>query len=470
MSAATAEAGSEEYRSEVLRVEPHGTEPIPEKDRHGKPWSVFTLWYSSNVEFATLVTGVLATAAFGLGFLQATLALLIGNVLGAVFLGVLSARGPQLGVPQLIQSRSSFGYFGNYVPGGLNFVAGCSWFAVNTVLGVFAMEFLFHTDFLAGLIILAAIQVLIAIYGYNLIHAVERWLVVVLTAIFIMVSVYGFGHAHLGTGFSASTAGPLGFSGGFILTVAISFSYILGWMPYACDYTRYLPRTASKPAIFGYAAVSLLISCVWMELLGAALGTIRFVSVPTDVVTNIMPHTAGQITMVAVILGTVTANVLNIYSGAMSALVINLPLKRWQAALLVGVVGTVISWLTGRHDYYSHYENFLFLLGYWIGPWLAVMLVDFVTSRRSTDTALLYDRHHPVGMGLVAFLVGLACSVPFMNQTIYVGFVAHRYPQIGDCTYFVGFLISGLVYLVIRRRAVFASAPDAEAIASLGRA
>lgn len=470
MSTTTAAAGSEDYRDEVMRVEPHGTERIPDEARHGKPWSVFTLWYSSNVEFTTLVTGVLATAAFGLGFLQATLAIVVGNVLGALFLGLMSARGPQLGVPQMIQSRSSFGYFGNYVPGGLNFIAGCSWFAVNTVLGVFAMEYLIHTDFLASLIILSGVQILIATYGHNLIHTVERWLVVVLTAIFVMVSVYGFGHANLDAGFNAHTAGPLGFSGGFILTVAIAFSYCLGWVPYASDYTRYLPRATSQRAVFGYAASSLLVSCVWMEVLGAAVGTTRFVAVPTDLVANLMPHAAAEITMVAIILGTITANVLNIYSGAMSSLVINIPLRRWQAALLVGALGTVLSWLTGRHDYYTHYENFLFLLGYWVGPWLAVMTVDFLPTRRTIDPARFYDRRHAVGAGFVSWVVGLACSVPFMNQTTYVGFVAHRYPQLGDCTYFVGFVVAGLVYLLIRRQAPVSAVADADAVAAPGPA
>lgn len=453
MTTVSPEATSPEYREQVLRVEPKGIEPISDAERHGRPWSVFTLWFSANVEFATLVTGVLATAAFGLSFAQAFLAIAIGNLLGALFLGLLSARGPKLGVPQLIQSRVPFGYFGNYVPGVLNFITGFSWFAVNTVLGVFAMEYLLGLSFVEGLLIMAAIQIVIAVYGYNLIHSIERWLIVVLTGIFLMVSVYGFDHAHLGAPFNASVAASVGgFSGAFILTVAIAFSYALGWVPYASDYTRYLPRTTNTRRVFGYTFWSLLVSCVWIELLGAALGTTRFVAVPTDVVRHTMPSAAADVTMVAILLGTVTANVLNIYSGALSSLVVNLPLRRWHAAVVVGALGTLVSWLAGRSNYYTHYENFLFLLGYWAAPWLAIMLVDYLVLRRGPSVTRFYDRSHRFGRGLIAWLVALAVSVPFMNQPTFRGPIATHFPQIGDVTYFVSFLVAGAVYLVLGRR------------------
>lgn len=443
-----------DYQNQVLKVEPKGIEPIGPHERHGKPFTIFTLWFGANVEFATLVTGALATGVFGLGFWSAAIAILIGNLLGALALGALSTFGPRLGVPQLIQSRKAFGYYGNFLPGILNFFAGFSWFAVNTVLGVFALQWLFKMSFGLGLAIMLVVQVIIAVYGYNLIHTLERWLAVVLTVVFVIVSIYAFAHGHLGAGTNLKIAAEVGGStGAFMLTLAIAFSYCLGWMAFASDYSRYLPQKTSSRSVFLNAFWSLLISTVWLEVLGAGLATLKGISVPTDLVTNLLPQWLGVVTMIAVVLGTITANVLNIYSGALSSLVIDIPMKRWLGAIVVGVLGAIVAWFGGQNGYWAHYQSFLFLLGYWVAPWLAIVLVDFLFKARGRyETGEFYDKSHAFGVGIWAFLIGIIVSVPFMNQyPLYVGWFPTNYPQFGDITYFVGFVVAGLVYFLFAR-------------------
>lgn len=439
-----------EYSEQVLKVEPKGIEPIGPGERHGRPSSIFTLWFGANVEFATLVTGALATGVFGLSFWQSVLAIAIGNVLGALCLGLLSTYGPRLGVPQLIQSRKAFGYYGNFIPGLLNFFAGFSWFAVNTVLGVFALQWLFNFSFTVGLIIMVIIQVAIAVFGYNLIHVLERYLAVVLTVVFLVVSLYGFANGHLSAPPNLKLAGYVGgTTGGFMLMLAISFSYCLGWMAFASDYTRYLPEKTTARSVFLNAFWSLLISTVWLEVLGAALATLKGIFVPTDLVTNLLPHSLGVVTMLAVVLGTITANVLNIYSGALSSLVIDIPMKRWVGAVVVGILGMILSFVAGGSStFLQHYQTFLFLLGYWVAPWLAIVLIDYYAKAKGQyRTEEFYDRHKPVSAGTWAWLIGVAVSVPFMNQYgLFVGPFAAAHPQFGDITYYVGFVVAGLVY------------------------
>ena len=82
-----------QYGDRVVTVEPGGVEFIPLTERHGKPRSLLWTWTSPNLEFATIFVGVLAVSAFGLTFWQAALALLLGNLLGSVSHGFLSARG-----------------------------------------------------------------------------------------------------------------------------------------------------------------------------------------------------------------------------------------------------------------------------------------------------------------------------------------------------------------------------------------
>jgi NCS1 family nucleobase:cation symporter-1 len=447
-----------QYRDEIVKIEPKGIEHVVEGERHGHVSSVFTLWFGANVELATLSTGVAAVALFGLSFSEALVGLLIGNILGALLLGGLSTFGPRLGVPQLVQSRHAFGFFGNFVPGVLNVIAGMMWFAVNTVLGVFALSLLTGMSFFLGLVIMVAIQVVLAVYGYNMIHAVERWLAILLTLVFLGVSVFAFQHVNYGLPFNPKA--PLAFggiSGGILEAVALAVSYLLGWSTYASDYTRYLPERTPARQVFGMAASSNFIACLWLELVGVALALVFPKAAqganPVGIMMGIQPHWLVDVALVAVALGTITANVLNIYSASLSSLVVNLPLKRWTAAVLVGLVGGIIGWV-GHTSYYVNFENFLFLLGYWLAPWGAIVMVDYFMVRRGhyrTDS--LYDPRRVIGPGLWAWAIGVACSVPFFNQSLYVGPIAYNNPQIGDLSYFVGFVVAGIVYAWWGKRA-----------------
>jgi purine-cytosine permease-like protein len=124
---------------------------------------------------------------------------------GALPLAAFSLGGPRLGLPQMVQSRRAFGYFGNFAPAALNSFTALSYFAVNTILGVFALQVLLGLSFGPGLAILIIVQAAIAVAGHHLIHVVERWLSLLLIVTFITLSVWGFGYGHTAAG---STPGP----------------------------------------------------------------------------------------------------------------------------------------------------------------------------------------------------------------------------------------------------------------------
>src|SRR6266699_1763864 len=170
-----------DYGEKVITVEPGGAEFIPLHERHGKPLQLFWTWTSPNLEFATVFVGVLAVAAFGLSFWQAVLAIVIGTAGGAAAQGVLSARGPEHGVPQMVLSRLGFGYWGNVLPAGLNSITAGS--------GTFALNTLTHLPKILCLIIIVALQIAIAFFGHNLVHAFERYAFPVLAVIFVIATV-----------------------------------------------------------------------------------------------------------------------------------------------------------------------------------------------------------------------------------------------------------------------------------------
>jgi nucleobase:cation symporter-1, NCS1 family len=441
-----------DYGDKVMTVEPGGAEFIPLHERHGRPLQLFWTWTSPNLEFATVFVGVLAVAAFGLSFWQAVLAILIGTAGGALAQGVLSARGPSHGVPQMVLSRLGFGYWGNVLPAGLNSItAGIGWFAVNSVSGTFALNTLLHWPKILCLIIIVALQITIAYFGHNLVHAFERYAFPVLAVIFVIATVWILAKSHPG---AAHHAIP----GAFLLAIAGVFGYAAGWNPYAADYSRYMSPNTSKAAVGWWSAAGLFVSCVVLEIAGAASATAAGVGAslndPTGTFTGHLPTAMADLTLLAIALGAVCANVLNIYSGSMSfvATGIRLPLalRRAIVAFVFGLIGFVVA-IYGLHDAGARYTNFLLIISYWIAPWLAVVFCDQFLRRREDllqTEKLLFDQKYTNWAGPVSMIVGVAVSVwLFSNQTEYIGVVPSHFPSVGDITFEVGFVLTALVYL-----------------------
>jgi NCS1 family nucleobase:cation symporter-1 len=436
-----------DYGTKIIAVEPGGAEFVPLHERHGSPVQLLWTWLSPNLEFATVFLGVLATGIIGLSFPQAALAIVLGTGLGAFSHGVLSARGPKYGVPQMVLSRIPFGWFGNALPAGLNaVVAGIGWFAVNSVSGALALNSLTSLPSWLCLLVVVALQILIAFYGHNLVQSFERYAAPVLGIIFAIACVMTFLKADY------SAAGTGAGIGGFLVIVGATFGYAAGWNPYAADYTRYLPPGVSRTRTGLSAGLGVFLSCTVLELAGAASTSIVTGAGlnPTTAFTSHLGTVVGDLTLLAIALGAVAANAINIYSGALSftAMGFHLPLRAARAitAVAFGVLGLIVAFL-GLNDI-SSYENFLLVISYWIGPWLGVVFADWYARRGHRVDGFLFDRQHRPYAGWLAMLVGIVISVwLFADQTLYTGVVPSAVPEFGDIAFFVGFLIAAALYL-----------------------
>jgi nucleobase:cation symporter-1, NCS1 family len=442
------------YGERVVAIEPGGVGFIPLAERHGRPRQLFWTWASPNLEFATVFVGVLAVAAFGLGFWVALAAIVLGTGLGSISHGVLSARGPRHGVPQMVLSRLGFGYWGNVLPAGLNAVtAGIGWFAVNSVSGALALNTLTDLPKVLCLVIIVAVQLGVAFFGHNLVQAFERYAFPILAVIFLIAAVTILAKTTTGGG------GSSGSLGGFLLTVGATFGYAAGWNPYAADYTRYFRPDTDRRAVGWAAGLGVFVSCVLLETVGAASATIGGDALgdPTGSFTGHLPTVTAKLTLLAIALGAVSANALNVYSGAMSfvALGVNLPLaaRRAISALGFGLIGFVVA-LTGLNDAGAKYESFLLVIAYWIGPWLGVMFVDQALRRGRPVEQFLYDKAYANWAGPIAMLSGMLVSILlFSNQTRFVGYVARQSASFGDIAFEVGFVVAAAVYFGLRSRA-----------------
>jgi NCS1 family nucleobase:cation symporter-1 len=453
--AATTEIREGEYGEAIVAVEPGGAEFIPLNERHGKPLNLFWTWMSPNFEFATIFVGVLCVIAFGLTFAQSVAAIVLGTVLGSVTHGALSARGPEYGVPQMILSRISFGYWGNALPAGINAViAGIGWFAVNSVSGALALNTLIsinghHLNKILSLLIIVAAQIVIALYGHNLVHVFERVAFPLLVISFGLGAIWTLKDAHFG----AAPPIPHGGIGGFLVALGATFGYACGWNPYASDYTRYMAPTTDKKAVAWWSGFGVALSCIALEILGAASATstgLAGFDGPGPFVGG-YPRVVRDLVLLSIAVGAVAANVLNIYSGAMSFTTLGIKLhakyRRAIIAAVFGVAGFFVAW-DGINNI-DKYENFLLIIAYWIGPWLAVFFVDQLL-RRGNQAGKLYDHKYENVAGPIAMAVGMAISIPlFSDQLKFTGYFPKHHPKVGDLTFEVGFVVAAIVYYVL---------------------
>src|SRR6204780_701643 len=94
-----------------LMIEKRSIDYVPIAERHGKVWHLWPVWFSGDAHLATVGTGGVGVAIGG-HLLWMAIAVLLGCAFGTFFMAFHSTQGPQLGLPQMIQSRPQFGYVG----------------------------------------------------------------------------------------------------------------------------------------------------------------------------------------------------------------------------------------------------------------------------------------------------------------------------------------------------------------------
>ncbi|MEN9992621.1 MAG: hypothetical protein RLY83_191 [Actinomycetota bacterium] len=455
-------------------IETNDVAPIPSGERHGKPWHLFTVWSSPNLEFATVFVGALAIG-FGLNIWQGILAIVVGNALAGLTHGILSTWGPSAGLPQMVLGRNAFGKWGNLIPSGLStLVAGIGWFAVNTVSGTFALQALVGgLNVFAALAIIILAQVGVAFVGHNLIQKWERYATYVFAAVWLIVVVTVVTHAGA---FEVAPAVSADFPwAGFTLTAGAAYGYTAGWTAFASDYTRYLPADTNKRALGWAAGLGNFTSTTLIMVTGAV--AFNFIAKgqnfwaltaeknPTGLFTDLFNPAFASVVLLAIVVGSVSANILNVYSGAMSFLAMGFKFgfktRRAIMVALAGLVGGFISYLgVANGDVAHQLDSFLLVVSYWVAPWIAVVLTERILSKgKDAGSRALAPKNS--WAGAAAFVIATAFSIwGFCSQVMYtgpLGIALHHVTldngaivDVPDLTALVGFVVAAGLFAIFR--------------------
>ncbi|MFI0780216.1 purine-cytosine permease family protein [Streptomyces sp. NPDC021212] len=445
-------------------VEQRSIDVVPDAERHGTAFSQFTLWLGANLQITAVVTGALAVV-FGVGAFWATIALLVGNVLGGAVMALHSAQGPRLGLPQMISSRAQFGVRGAIVPLLLVIVMYVGFFASGSVLAGQAVGELTHLGDTAGIVLFALVTAVAAAVGYRLIHTLGRIAGAVCALAFVSLSIRLLDRADLAALLhDRSFDFPL-----FLLAVSLSASWQLAFGPYVADYSRYLPRTTSARATFGWTLAGTVLGSQWSMTFGAlaaAAAGDAFVGHEVSYVVGLGGGAAVITSLLyfVIALGKLTINVLNTYGGFMSLVTSVSGFRgrttlspRGRAAYIAGIMvaGTAVA-LLGKDSFLSSFKDFLLFLLTFFTPWSAINLVDYYAiARERYDIPALSDPHGRYGAwrwkALSAYALGVLAQLPFLSTTFYTGpFVT---PLGGaDISWLIGLAVPAALYWLLARR------------------
>ncbi|WBU38538.1 purine-cytosine permease family protein [Homoserinibacter sp. YIM 151385] len=454
--------GSTTAPAPVRAIESKSIDWVPIGERRGRPRTLFPLWFMSNAQLTTLATGMLG-AALGASFLSSVIAIVLGMAVGTVFTAFHSAQGPQLGLPQMIQSRAQFGYRGVVL---ICAVVVFSIVGFNIFNQMLAADVVVMTTGIDApdlwYVVITALALLLAIWGYHWIHATQKWL----TALFLVTFGVFTVAAAIVLPLDAAQLSLEGFAWGpFLVQFGGAAAYGLGWAPYVSDYSRYLPPQTSSRAALVHTFGGVFLGGAWLMVLGAFVAALYAGVSPLEGVRDaadaVLPG-SGFWLLIAGIPGLISVITVNIYAAALELVTIVdsfrpiTPSRRVRilACTVVGVAG-LLGAVLSTGEFLDNFSSFLVVLLYVLVPWTSVNLVDYYFVRRGRYA--VREIFVPGGVygnwgwrGLLAYGLGILAMVPFVVTSFFTGPVATAMGGI-DVALFVGLGVSALVYLLLAR-------------------
>ncbi|MFJ6748598.1 MULTISPECIES: purine-cytosine permease family protein [unclassified Streptomyces] len=432
-----------------LAVERHGIEPVPENNRYGRPARLFTVWFAPNLTMTGVFTGTVGVS-LGLDFWTAFTAMILGTVVGALPAAYLCTWGSRTGTGQLPLSRLAFGR-GVALPGILQWLSSIAWDALIGLFGGGALAQLLGWPFWLGALVVLFLQGAVGVFGYEALHRLQTVMTFVLGAAFLIIGAKLLSGVPLPVTGSAHGADRFG---AFLLTSTIALSLSISWAPYASDFSRYLPRTTSRPRMFWYSALGMVLSFAWVQTLGL-WGARLFTDQTAAGVHGLLGGgVLGAFGLLAIAAAAVCSNAMNDYSGSLALQAAGVRIPRPLAAAAAAVLGFLLVLWMHAADTTARFQNLLLFVGYWIPAFVGIVIVDErmrARARRGApiDIEAEFARPQPWWPAPLAFVVAFAAAVPFMDTTLFVGPVAAALHG-ADLAYYVAFVVAVAVYAPLR--------------------
>lgn len=437
-------------------IENKSIDYVPASERHGHVRSLFTLWFCTNIAPLAIVTGAIATQTFHLNLSSAIAAIVAGHLFGGIFLGLTSAQGPQVGIPQMVQSRAQFGRYGSLLVIAFTTVIYLGFFISNITLSGRVINNVMPAIAIHEATVIGAIAAtLIGVVGYRCIHKINK------------IGAWIMGAALI-AGLACMLSQPLpadfwqrgSFSlAGWFATFCIGAVWQISFSPYTSDYSRYLPASVGIARPFFYTWLGACAGTILAFLFGMV--AVNLVGGDTEAMAAVRQATGwlGPVLMVLFLINIICHNAMNLYGAVLSLITaVQTFMPRWQpgsrvrmlVSLLV-LVGSVWVALAASANFVSFFINLILALIAVLIPWAMINLIDFyLIKQQQYDINSIFDadggRYGLLNYrALAVYFVGILVQIPFMENAFFTGPYARLIPG-ADISWMISLLITGLLY------------------------
>jgi NCS1 family nucleobase:cation symporter-1 len=442
---------------------------IPPERRTWGVYSYCSLWVAMSVCIPTymLASGLIAG---GMNWWQAVGTILLGNLIVLVPMILNAHAGTRYGIPFPVLVRASFGVRGANLPALLRALVACGWFGIQTWIGGQAANSM--VGILWPSLAHSQVSVWVCFFAFWLLNMAVIW-----RGIETIRFLEGIGAPFmLGVGllllwWITSKAGGFGpvlrspgkfqTTGEFLRFFIPSLTAMVGfWATVALnipDFTRYarsqraqmLGQALGLPtAMTLYSFIGVAVTSASVVLFGEAIWD------PVVLIGKFNQPAVALVALVAIIIATLNTNVAaNVVSPSNDFSNLRPQLISFRTGgLITGVVGILMMPWKLLGDYGAYI--FGWLIGYsgLLGPIAGTMIADyFVIRKRRLNVDDLYRRggeyEYSGGVNpraIVSLVAGVAVAL--------VGLVLPGARWLYDYAWFVGFGVSGFVYVMLMRQ------------------
>ena len=337
----------------VWSIETNGINPIPESERHGKPFDMFWIWCAANIGILGISYGTYLVSFYSLNFPQSIAAGILGTVISFLLVGGISLAGMLGSAPTLVLSRAAFGVVGNAITTAISYISLVGWETVLVALATFAAEAVLDRlgvppgkpTLAISFVIIAAITIAIGLLGHATILKIATWFTYAFAVLTVLFVILEWSHLDWSKVSSLPSGTGLNFIGGMSVIMA---GLGIGWVNAGADYSRYLPRSSNRSAIVGWTTFGASIAPILLIIFGALLAAnhpdLASSANPIGDLGQDMPTWFLVPYLLAAVGGLVAGAMLDIYSSGLNLLTLGVKLPRYQSVVIDGtlmVIGNI---------------------------------------------------------------------------------------------------------------------------------
>jgi purine-cytosine permease-like protein len=470
-----------------------GVDRIPEEKRRATPWTFFAVCNGASQNLGSVVFGWLPIT-FGLGLQAAVTSIVVGTLIGLIPMAPLLLIGSRAATNNPTASGGAFGVRGRLIGSALGltlmlvFTALAIWVGGGVLVSASAR--LLHTPAGTGALVfsyvaLTVASIVIAFWGFHLLVAVTRWLMVFgLVTILAMPFAFG-GHLHLGYAGGHYALGSL--TATWVLSVlAVGVGQVMAMATVMGDWTRYVSSDRHPPRrLLPVALLAVAVSFIVPEGIGAVVTTAFRNPGGSSFAASLVAASPGWYAWVLVLMALVGGlgwSASSIYSAGLDLDAILGRRERAQATVVASVASVALV-LTGllAWDASGSLTAITLILLAVSAPWAAVIGVDYLRRRGQYDADDLQvfnrrqrggDYWYAAGWNLravAAWAIGCAFGLLTVQTTLVTGPWARIVGGTG-AGFAIAFIVAGALYAVLEAIAARGAASRTVASMSARRA